>query len=337
MMISDQCSAVAGTLIGCSGCMIAIEALASSGGSSMHLMTFSTFLTITLEGLIRHSEYLKVRHIPYRAYVEVVAIFFVVSIANYQVVNFEVPFPLLIIFRSGTLLANVILTRLLQNRLYGWSKLFSVCLVTTGIALFTYQERSISHTFVEHTPPFWVQFVPIPIFFIGILLMIASLFGSAYMGLVQEKIYFRYGKHPDEMMFHTHCLSLPLFAFVGESIVADAVKYSNSPNFSIGFISLPIPTQWANLALVIGMQLCCIRFVYRLSSQMNSLNLTMVLTLRKCLNLMLSFLLFKNTFTSTHLVASLMVFVGSFQFYEGFTKLFLQLRQSTVPKAKKEE
>ncbi|KAI1705648.1 UAA transporter family domain-containing protein [Ditylenchus destructor] len=285
-MITDQCSAVAGTLIGCSGCMIAIEALASSGGSSMHLMTFSTFLAITLEGLIRHSEYLKVRHIPYRVYVEVVTIFFIVSIANYQVVNFEVPFPLLIIFRSGTLLANVILTRLLQNR---------------------------------------------------ILLMIASLFGSAYMGLVQEKIYFKYGKHPDEMMFHTHFLSLPLFAFVGESIVADAVKYSNSPNFSVGFISLPIPTQWVNLALVIVMQLCCIRFVYRLSSQMNSLNLTMVLTLRKCLNLVLSFLLFKNTFTSTHFAASLMVFVGSFQFYEGFTKLFLQLRQSRVPNAKKEE
>lgn len=32
--------------------------------------------------------------------------------------------------------------------------------------------------------------------------MIFCLFGSAYMGILQEKLYTYYGKHPDEMMFN---------------------------------------------------------------------------------------------------------------------------------------
>uniref|UniRef100_A0A915E584 UDP-xylose and UDP-N-acetylglucosamine transporter n=1 Tax=Ditylenchus dipsaci TaxID=166011 RepID=A0A915E584_9BILA len=301
-----QCyTSIFGTLVGCSGCMITIESLASFDASSMHLMTFATFIAVTLDGLIRHKQFSKIRYIPYSAYIEIVLLFFAVSIASNQAYNFEIPFPLFIIFRSGTLLANVILTRLIQRRVYSWSKLSSVLVVTIGIAIFTMEERSVGHVLHKKVPPYWAQFVPLPTFAIGILLMSLCLFGSAYMGLAQEKLYFKHGKYPDEMMFYTHFLSLPLFAFVGESIISDVQKYTDSPNVWIAdMLELPLPKQWFRLFLVIFMQLICIRNVYQLSSQMSSLNLTMILTLRKFLNLLLSFLLFNNPFTNKHLLAA---------------------------------
>jgi UDP-xylose/UDP-N-acetylglucosamine transporter B4 len=318
---------VAGTLVGCSGCMLAIESLASDGNSSMHLMTFATFITITVDGLFRQNLFFKPRHISYRAYAEVVTIFFIVSIASNQAVNFDVPFPLFIIFRSGTLLANVILTRIIQRRVYAWSRLFSVALVTAGIALFTIQERKLGHGVVPKVPPFWTEFVPMPLFFIGVLLMSACLFGSAYMGLLQEKIYSKYGRYPHEMMFYTHFLSLPLFAVVGQSIMEDVATFSNSRPVSVfGWLELPIPSQWLMLLLVVSLQLICIRNVYNLSAQMTSLNLTMILTLRKFLNLLLSFVIFNNPFSAWHALAASMVFIGSFQFYDGFTILFKKLQ-----------
>lgn len=47
----------------------------------------------------------------------------------------------------------------------------------------------------------------------------------------------------------------------------------------------------------------------------------MILALRKFLNLLLSFLLFDNVFTQRHFFAIALVFLGTMEFYEVFTKI----------------
>ena len=45
-----------------------------------------------------------------------------------------------------------------------------------------------------------------------------ALLASVLTSLYQERLYWLFGKHPDEAMFDLHLLSLPLFARIGTNI-----------------------------------------------------------------------------------------------------------------------
>lgn len=69
---------------------------------------------------------------------------------------------------QGTLLANLLLGRLLLGRIYSWRKIFAVIFVTVGVVLFTMassQEASIRNN--EANRPQWASRLPIPPFAIG--------------------------------------------------------------------------------------------------------------------------------------------------------------------------
>jgi UDP-xylose/UDP-N-acetylglucosamine transporter B4 len=59
------------------------------------------------------------------------------------------------------------------------------------------------------------------------------------------------------------------------------------------------------------MQNICVRSIYFLLSEWTSLAVTLVTTLRKFLSLLLSVLLFNNTFTPEHWLSAVLVFSGS--------------------------
>uniref|UniRef100_A0A1I8EXW0 UAA transporter family protein n=1 Tax=Wuchereria bancrofti TaxID=6293 RepID=A0A1I8EXW0_WUCBA len=147
---------ISGTLVGCIGCMYFVESIAKEQPSSMNLMTFSTFLFISLEGLIFTSKFFAVPNkIPIRVYqlslldhliclpsffsgyLPTVITFFFVNIINNQALNFHVPVPLHIIFRSGSLLASLIFTKILQGKQYSLRKYLAVLSITVGIIICT--------------------------------------------------------------------------------------------------------------------------------------------------------------------------------------------------------
>ena len=90
----------------------------------------------------------------------------------------------------------------MQRRVYSWTKIFSVIAVTAGIVWFTlasshYQPQE------EHRVKFlWIDYLPWPRFVTGVIAQTLCLFLSAYMGIKQEMLFTRYGKHPDEMLFY---------------------------------------------------------------------------------------------------------------------------------------
>uniref|UniRef100_A0A8R1IRL5 Uncharacterized protein n=1 Tax=Caenorhabditis japonica TaxID=281687 RepID=A0A8R1IRL5_CAEJA len=62
----------------------------------------------------------------------------------------------------------------------------------------------------------------------------------------------------------------------------------------------------------------CTKGVYMLSAVTTSLNVTMVLTLRKFFSLLISFLVFENAFNMFHVIGAAFVFIGTFMFSVSF-------------------
>ncbi|GFG40716.1 hypothetical protein Cfor_03400 [Coptotermes formosanus] len=149
-------------------------------------------------------------------YAILVAMFFCANVCNNYAFNFNIPMPLHMIFRAGSLIANMVMGILILKKKYSLSKYLSVFMITLGISICTI----ISGKDVKATTPL-NQVVPeqsemegVPNFsfnvcfslvFPGILLLTVALFVSARMGIYQEVLYGRYGKHPRESLYYTVC------------------------------------------------------------------------------------------------------------------------------------
>ncbi|VDK84319.1 unnamed protein product [Litomosoides sigmodontis] len=283
----------------------------------MNLMTFSSFLFISLEGLIFTSKFFAVPNkIPIRfcGYLPTVIIFFYVNIINNQALNFHVPVPLHIIFRSGSLSVSLILTKILQGKQYSLRKYIAVVAITIGIILCTTATAHLEKTEQQKTV---VDEKHYQEWLIGILMLTTALLASAYLGICQEAMYKTYGKHTREAMFVIHGASLPFFAFMGEDIYKSAVAFSFS--YPIDILGFRVPHMWAYLAVTCFLQWICISFVYRLNATCESLTVTMVVTVRKFLSLFISILWFRNPFTLAHWIGAALVFTGTLAFADIWT------------------
>lgn len=161
-------------------------------------------------------------------------------------------------------------------------------------------------------------------------MLVFALVVSALMGLYQEWLYSTYGKYPDEAMFYLHLLPLPLFGFMGKNIYHHAELFNQSSqshslrrtrvHLSLVVAWLPlfshvgIPVMWAYLFCNMLTQYLCIRSVFILTTECSSLVVTLVITLRKFVSLLISIVYFQNDFTFNHCLGTACVFLGTFLF-----------------------
>lgn len=104
-----------------------------------NLVTFLQFFFIASYGLIFTSKFFTVaRQIPMKEYSVLVIMFFVSNCVNNYALNYNISMPLNLIFRSSTLLANMVLGIAFFKKRYDWTKYVSVVSVTMGIFLCTY-------------------------------------------------------------------------------------------------------------------------------------------------------------------------------------------------------
>lgn len=75
----------------------------------------------------------------------------------------------------------------------------------------------------------------------GILLLTMALFVSAGMGIYQEQLYKRYGKHPFEALYYTHLLPLPAFMLFGGNILDHMKIAIDSAPMDIPILGFSIP------------------------------------------------------------------------------------------------
>lgn len=102
-------------------------------------------------------------------------------------------------------MANMIMGIIILKKQYVFSKYLSVFMITVGIVICTIvsgQEVKSTQKITENSIPA----TPMETFFwwtLGISLLTIALFISARMGLYQEVLYNRYGKHPQEALYYT--------------------------------------------------------------------------------------------------------------------------------------
>ncbi|XP_048739866.2 UDP-xylose and UDP-N-acetylglucosamine transporter-like isoform X2 [Ostrea edulis] len=312
--------------IGCCSNMIFLEYLISAFPSSGNLITFSQFLFISCEGLITTSRFFTVTpKIPFRKYLGMVAYFFLVQVANNASYMFRVSIPLQMIFRAGSMIPSLVLGVLMLKRKYSKAKYLSVVLVTAGIAMCTVAsaKQEVKHAHEDEAsskdPETEAEnvFRDLVMWTLGLVMLTVALFLTAGMGIIQERIYGEYGKHPKESLFYNHFLPLPGFLFLASDISHHISLFNQTTPVDVG-LGFSVPQMWLFLAGNILTQYICIRSVFILTTECTSLTVTLIVTLRKFVSLILSVVYFNNPFTHLHWSGTILTFIGVILFMEMF-------------------
>lgn len=296
---------------------------------SGNLITFLQFLFIAIHGFIRTAKFGTVKpRIGLKDYLILVSMFFVVSVCNNYAFDFNIPMPLHMIFRAGSLIANMIMGIIILKKSYDFSKYLSVLMITAGILLCTWISGSnVESTQVNPDP----EESAVTVFFwwtVGITLLTVALFISARMGIYQEVLYKRYGKYPDEALYYTHLLPLPFFLILYKNIW-DHIQIANASElYSVPIINTDVPIIWIYLLGNVLTQYLCISSVYVLTTECASLTVTLVVTLRKFVSLLFSIVYFRNPFTLHHWIGTILVFSGTIIFAEVVPRIIASLKQS---------
>ncbi|XP_066561262.1 UDP-xylose and UDP-N-acetylglucosamine transporter [Amia ocellicauda] len=317
--------AISLVFLGCCSNVVFLELLVRAFPGCGNIVTFAQFAFIALEGLIFESNFgRKKPAIPLRNYVIMVTMFFAVSVINNYALSFNIAMPLHMIFRSGSLIANMILGIIILKKRYTITKYISIILISLGICICTIMsaQQLSSHTdsAEEEGLSTFVRWL------VGIAMLTFALLMSARMGIFQETLYKEYGKHSKEALFYNHCLPLPGFLLLATDIYNHAVLFSNSAPVEIPVIGITAPVMWIYLILNVITQYVCIRGVFILTTECTSLTVTLVVTLRKFISLIISIIYFKNPFTAWHWVGTLVVFIGTLMYTEVWSSVRTLLR-----------
>jgi len=303
-------------ILSCCINVISLELMVKEFSSCHHLITLSQFLFITIctFSLSR----LKPR-VPLREYFSLVVLYFLVTLTGNYSLAFNISMPLHMIFKSGSLIANMALSIIVFRRNYNLSKYLSVLTITLGIILCTLasSKNITSHAKTSEKLNKSTNDDAYLTWITGICLLIFSVVGAAGTGIFQEKISKKYGQNADEMMFFCHSLLLPSFIFLMPNI-SNTITYFNqsSPIDFINFqtYQLSLPKMWVFLFINIISTYCCSRSVFLLTGLCTSLTITLLITLRKFFSLILSIYIFKNVFTIQHWLGTVLVFTGTLIF-----------------------
>ncbi|XP_071960973.1 UDP-xylose and UDP-N-acetylglucosamine transporter-like [Antedon mediterranea] len=317
--------------IGCCSNVIFLELLVTEYPGCGNLITFAQFFIISVEGFIFTTRFgTKKPVIPVVNYLYMVMFFFIVSVVNNYAINFNISMPLHMIFRSGSLIANMILGIIILKKRYTISKYLAVLMISAGICTCTImsantvsRESDKHKHYEEEDGTESAEFVT---WLIGIGMLTFALFMSARMGIYQEVLYKQYGKHPREALFYSHAIPLLAFAFIGKDIVHHVSLFSQSEPFEISYLGIEVPILWLYMIGNCITQYVCIRSVFILTTECSSLVVTLVVTLRKFVSLIFSIVYFKNPFTFYHWIGTSMVFGGTLIFLGFIEKVTNVLR-----------
>ncbi|KAL5517055.1 hypothetical protein EMCRGX_G002522 [Ephydatia muelleri] len=299
-------------LVSCCCNVVFLELMIKQDPGAGTTITFVQFLFVVfLVGLAEEGRLRSAPKIPLRKYMRLVALFFVVSVISNYAFVFDVPMPLVMIIKSGSLMTNLVLGMTILKKRYLMSQYIGVFLITVGISIATLASASAKHTLSEYTLG-TMSLAENAKVITGVVLLGVSLVLASGMGIIQELMYKEHGKHIIEAMFYTHALPLPGFLIFAPGIWKCLTSFSLSAPIVIG--PFAVPSMWVYLLLNAVTQYVCVRAVFTLTASCPSLTVTLVVTLRKFLSLVVSIFYFQNPFTFYHWMGTGAVFLGTFLF-----------------------
>lgn len=321
--------------VGCCSNVVSLELLVREFPGCGNIVTFAQFVFIALEGLIFEANFgRKKPAIPISNYVVMVTMFFTISVINNYALNFNIAMPLHMIFRSGSLIANMILGIIILKKRYSASKYLSIALVSAGIFICTIMSAKQVNVSSEGSEE--QGFYAFMRWLIGISMLTFALLMSARMGIFQETLYKQYGKHSKEALFYNHCLPLPGFLLLSTDIYNHCIHFSQSTPVLLPVVEQTVPIMWFYLLVNVITQYVCIRGVFILTTECASLTVTLVVTLRKFLSLIFSIIYFQNPFTPWHWLGTAVVFLGTLLYTEVWSSVQAALRGPDAKEKKAE-
>lgn len=317
--------------------VVFLELLVRKDPGIGNLVTFSQFLIIGVEGFIFTTKFGTVApKVPFSSWLVLVIMYFLVSVTNNYALSYHIPMPLHMIFRAGSLMANMLMGMVLLGKRYKTVKYLSVIMITLGIATCTVMSatsrvslktgkavfadpvdlndteahnaaevRKLTEALEEEAESLRMKQV-----MFGIGLLTFALFLSARMGLYQEVIFGKYGKHAKEALFYTHALPLPGFLLLAPDILHHWQICVDSELVPLPLFEIQLPVMILHLIGNVIPQYLCISAVFVLTTECTSLTASLVLTFRKFLSLLFSIWYFQNPFTLAHWVGTSLVFCG---------------------------
>ncbi len=313
--------AIAIIMVGCCSNFLSLEYIIELDRGCGALLTLAQFVYISVQSLpsqlqISKHSILKQRNIPITYHLLLVLLFYVQAIINNIVFTFQISLPLHAIFRSGSLVMNLLIGYFFFHRKYPIFKVVCVMLITLGIIMATLLS-STPHSSTTTNASFSIEWM------IGIGLLVLSQIMAALLGFAQEALYAKFGKHWQEHMFYSHILSIP-FLLLNVKDISHHIQVFQASKvlFTIPGIDWQVPCLWCYLLLNVITQHMCVGGVYYLSSISNALTLTLVVTVRKFVSILISVILFEHQFQWIHWISVILVFGGTFAFamYEEYAK-----------------
>ncbi|KAG2345033.1 UAA transporter [Suillus weaverae] len=278
---------------------------------------------------------LKNRKVPLLPYFVQVALFFVLSTLNNAAFAYHIPMTVHIVFRSGGMIINMILGWMFTKKRYTVRQVASVLVVTAGIIMTTLSASKPKSRAAEVDTP------DTSLYAMGISILGLALVLSGFLGLIQDWVFARYvaptqaeaASDPagqsswQEHMFYLHSLALPLFYFSKDNISTELTRMSSSPPV---FLSLPqsgplapyeagfiVPSIFVYLLLNTCTQLVCVVGVNRLTGRVSSLTVTLILTVRKAISLLLSVAVYGGQGNTEMWAGAGLVFIGTIGYSTG--------------------
>jgi len=309
---------------GCCSTIIALENIVSIRPNSGNLVTLCQFLFVSIEGLFKRIHFnspksgkklitMEKHVVPIYYWVIMVLMFFSSSLLNSWAFYYQISVPLHIIFRSGSLLMNMLFSAILLKKKYTFKQVFDVILVTLGITIATLTSAHEKMTESKHST--FIEWV------IGIVILLLALIIGSVLGVYQEVVYSKYGRVWKEALFYSHTISIPFFLLFTKDIIKDINKFNEFPlvTFSLNPLinfGFSIPSSWLYLAGNIIAQYFCVTGVHKLSSISTSLTLNLILSLRKFVSLLLSIFIFKNPLKLGHWIGTIILFFGTVMYFK---------------------
>ncbi|XP_068628991.1 UDP-xylose and UDP-N-acetylglucosamine transporter-like [Battus philenor] len=280
--------------VGCCASSFLMEILMTTTPKSANFVTFLQFFFISLQGFIFRTFDVLRPKIPFKKYFILISLFFITSVANNYVYALHVPSTLHMIIRSASSPASMLVSWYAKNRRPKLNSVIGSVLISTGVAVAMYGGA----TLVEENKGNLLEWS------LGVFILLSTLITGAFTGLQQEILYAKYGKYPEEMLFYTHILPLPMFLGIYPQLKEIASSLSNG--------------IWLIILLNTISQFYCTHSVHDLASKENFVTVTFMLTLRKFVSLLISSIVFKNNFTYLHLLGTILVFVGTYIYFDYF-------------------
>jgi len=314
--------ALAAALIfgGCCANVVTLELITRHDAGAGNVVTFAQFAFVAAVGLLGRIDRERLprvrlvpRVIPLSHYLLYVVLFFTVSVLNNAALGFHIALPFHMIFRSGSLVTSLVLGALLLGKRYRPAQVIAVIAVTAGILLATMASMPAGQLIAAINGNGTTGTTKaIGEFLVGIGMLATALVLSSVLGIFQEHAFAKHGRNlTQEHQFYSHFFSLPFFAGLLPDVLSRVVSWREIAVVMVPIVGWRVSLMWVYLALNMVTQWVCISGVFMMTGAAGALTMTLTISLRKFVSLLISIVAFGNPFTLQHWLATVLVFGGA--------------------------